>query len=37
MTEHPGENPFIGFESWQIMLDSVQRQVEEFMEKGYDK
>ena len=37
MIEHPEENPFIDFESWHIMLDHVQQQVEEMMEKGYDK
>lgn len=37
MMEHPGDNPFIGFESWQIMLNSVEEQVRDYMEKGYDK
>lgn len=37
MQEHPGENPFLGEESWKIMLDLVEEQVLDFMEKGYDK
>ena len=37
MLEHPGENPFLGEEDWQIMLDNVEEQIKDLIRKGYDK
>ena len=37
MLEHPGENPFLGEEDWQIMLDQVEEQIMDLIRKGYDK
>ena len=35
MTEHPGNNPFINPQCWQIMLDKLQQNCEEFIRLQY--
>jgi len=35
MLDHPGENPFINREGWQIFLDALEARRADFQQRGY--